>query len=278
MGNARVAILGCGYVGAALGRALAAAGHDVLGTTTTPARVPALQALGLTPAIVELADTEKLRILLVDRTVVYLTVAAGGGRHDYRTVYLDGVRHLLGAVRGTAVRRIIYTSSSAVYGRQDGAWVDETTAPEPADERGRVLFEAERTLLEGAAQRGGDPPVVATIVRLSGIYGPGRDPAAWAARTAGTTRTDGDAYLNLIHVDDIIEALVRLLTVPYAGVLNLSDDAPTPRRAFYDRLISAAGLAPVRWAEADAPPALGKRIRNDLIKRTLGLSLNYPTH
>ena len=95
---------------------------------------------------------------------------------------------------------------------------------------------------------------------------------------AGKERSDGDAYLNLIHLDDIVAALTALLAARHHGVLNLSDDRPLPRREFYDRIIAEAGLPATQWISAGSPPQRGKRVRNDLIKRTLGLTLEHPMH
>jgi nucleoside-diphosphate-sugar epimerase len=307
----RIAVIGCGYVGSAVGEALVEAGHDVVGTTTTARRLDELCTLGIRPEVVEVADVQRLHRVLADREAIFLTIAPRQRGEGYREVYLAGVRHLLAAVKDTTVRRIIYTSSTRVYGQNDGSWVDESSTTAPRDEKGRILLEAERTLLHGAPQlgtkvadagaddvetlrgpqthglqsvackpaaRGNEQKICATVVRLSGIYGPGRDVAARVRGLAGTERTDGDAYVNLIHLDDIVVALIALLRVAFHGVLNLTDDQPERRRDFYDRVIAAAHLPPIRWVRGDTPPKLGKRVGNDLIKRVLDLTLKHPTH
>lgn len=275
----RIAIIGCGYVGCALGDALVRAGHDVIGTTIVPQRASEIAALGITPLVVEHAQTDRLHTLLSDRGAVYLTLAAGRRRRDYREVYLEGMKNLLRAVKGTPVRRIIYTSSTQVYAQDDGSWVDESSPTEPQTENGRVLLATEQALLDGtrAEQSGYPAPIRGTVVRLGGIHGPGRDLTERIRAAAGQECSDGNCYVNLIHRDDIVTALVRLLDVPYGGILNLTDDAPVKRRELYDRIIAAAGLPPVRWTSGDASPKLGKRVRNTLIKRTLGLTLRYPS-
>jgi nucleoside-diphosphate-sugar epimerase len=239
--------------------------------------------------------------MLTDREAVFLTVAPPQRDECYREVYLGGVENLLLAVDGTAVKRVIYTSSTRVYGQCDGGWVDESSPTEPRDENGRVLVEAERALLAGAEAHGGqigcgasedtetprglkpaarrhERRVFATVVRLGGIYGSGRDVVARIRSRAGTERSDGDTYVNLIHLDDIVSALSALIDVRHHGVLNLTDDQPEPRREFYDRVLSRADLPPVRWLPGEMPARSGKRVRNDLIKDTLGLVLKHPTH
>ncbi|MHC4696053.1 MAG: SDR family oxidoreductase [Planctomycetota bacterium] len=303
--NKRIAIIGCGYVGCALGETLVRAGHDVIGTTISPQRVAGIEARGIRPVVLEHAQTDRLHTLLSDCDAVYLTLAAGRKRGDYRKVYLEGVKNLLQACEGTPVKRIIYTSSTQVYGQENGTWVDESSPTEPQTENGRILLAAEQALLEGtcAVIRPANRPaagfstptggprrdsrssdnsrsseVCATVVRLGGIHGPGRDLIERVRAAADKERSDADAYVNLIHRDDIVTALVRLLEVPYGGVLNLTDDTPIQRRELYDRIITAADLPPVRWTMGDVSPSLGKRVRNTLIKRTLGLTLQYPGH
>ena len=274
----RIAILGCGYVGSALGKALVHRGHHVVGTTSTPSRAEEISTLGIVPEVLQLSECERLRQLLLDRDVVYLTVAASSRCTDYRQIYPKGAKSLLRAVPGTAVRRIIYTSSTRVYGQQDGSLVDEASPTEPTDEDGRILLEAERILLETRTALDTSQSIALTVVRLSGIYGPGRDFTKRVLRFSGQERFDGDRYVNLIHRDDIVLVLLGLLDLRHHGVFVLSDDRPTKRRVHYDRVIANAGLPSIRWLNNDSSTKLGKRVRNDLIKRTLDLELKYPTH
>lgn len=274
--NTRVAIIGCGFVGAAVGKALVELGCDVIGTTTTSSRASELKALGVRPVILDVSQTQRLAEVLADRQVAYLTVAPKQRGADYRSVYLMGARALVEAAGESSLRRIIYTSSTRVYGESGGQWVDESTPAQPADENGRVLLEAEAALLQGGNKP--DRARCVTIVRLAGVYGRERDPLERIRSRADMERNDGEVYLNLIHIDDVVGALVRLLQVNHHGVLNLADDLPTKRRAYYDRVLSESHLPPIRWTNADAASPRGKRIRNELIKRTLGMTLQHPRH
>jgi len=265
-----VAIVGCGYVGSALGVTLARRGVAIVGTTTSPGRADELAASGIRPVVLEVADVCALRSCVTDCGTVFLMVAPGGRDGDYRAVYLEGVRNLLLAAAGSGVRHIVLTSSTSVYGQDDGGWVDETCPTEPVRENSRVLLEAERALLAGAKTQG----ISATVLRLSGIVGPGRQAGGRAARYAGQERDDGEVYVNLIHRDDIVAACVTLLDRPYDGVLNLSGDAPILRRKLYDRANEAAGLEPIRW-RSSGDAVRGKRVANRRIKRELGLRLEH---
>lgn len=269
-----VAIVGCGYVGCALGRALVEAGCHVRGTTTTPGRVEELRAGGMEPALLDLRESSRLHDLLQDRDACYLTVAPGSRSRDYREVYLDGARALADAIVGTPVRRVVYTSSTRVYGQEDGRWVDEDSPTEPADANGQALLEAERILLAlGHAAASG---VRVTVLRLAGIYGPGRDFRARITARAGEARTDGDEFLNLIHVDDVAAVLAKLLSVEHHGVFTLADHEPLLRRELYDAVLRQAGQPPIRWMPPAVPPPRGKRVRNQRIKDALNLTLRYP--
>ncbi|MGD2108900.1 MAG: SDR family oxidoreductase [Phycisphaerae bacterium] len=271
----KILIIGCGYVGSALGQTLIQLGHEVVGTTTTPSRLDELENLGITPMQLDLTDADRLRDALREQDTVYLTIAPRQRGMNYRDVYLAAARRLVDAIRETSVRRIIYTGSTRVYGQTDGTWVDETSPTNPSDENGEVLLQTEQTLLRGV-----EPPTTAAVLRLGGIYGPDRDFKQRIRTLAGTARTDADLYVNLVHLDDIVAALIALLTVPYHGVLNLVDDSPERRQDLYDRTLAEASLPPVRWERppADDATRLGKRVRNDLVKRTLNLTLKHPAH
>ncbi len=273
MQSQRVIIIGCGHVGTALGTSLAANEHDVVGTTTKTQRVDELRGLGMSAEVVELAEVDRVKTLLADRDTIYLTIAPRARGDDYQRVYVDGVTNLLAAVKGTPVRRIIYTSSTRVYGQNDGSWVDETSPTIPTDAKGQALLVAERALLDQSEKLG----ISATVVRLCGIHGPGRELLEHIRKFCGAKREDGDKFVNMIHIDDIVAALMRLLVIPYHGPLNLADDYPDTRRTYSGRILEEAGLDAIQWIDA-RHPNLGKRIRNDLIKKTLNLTLLHPTH
>lgn len=276
----KITILGCGYVGSAVGVEFVRLGRPVRATTTTPLRVAELAALGFAATVWSAADVETLRSLIRDQDAVVLCVAPPGRSQDYRAVYLRAAESLVAVLPESNVRRVIYTSSTRVYGQDAGEWVDESSPTVPRDANGRVLLEAENALLESvrklaAAQ---SPGLSATVLRLSGIYGPGRDPAERMLKSAGQARNDGNEWVNLIHRDDIVAAIVKLLETPHHGVLNLSDDRPTTRREYYDRLLAQAGAAGIEWEKPMVGSSCGKRVSNRAIKGMLGIPLQHPRH
>lgn len=277
MKPSRIVIVGCGYVGRALGEVLHREGHHVIGTTTSPDRLDELRQSGITPCVLDIADRDQLRQVLSDCDGVYLTLAPKKSGVDYRSIYLEAQESLLSVLPSTTIRRIIYTSSTRVYGQDDGSWVDEDSPTEPQDEKGQVLLEVEKRLLGAASDsvRGdsvGSDPCSVSILRLSGIVGPRRDPADRIRKLAGTCRHDGNQFINLIHRDDIVAVLHKILEISHTGVLNLSDGKPIQRRELYDRVLKEAGLAAIDWTITSSP-SRGKRINSDRIQALLKLPL-----
>lgn len=256
--HVRIAVIGCGYIGGALAHALSQRGYDVIGTTTTPARVDQINALGARAAVLTLQDEAALVNVLHDCSAVVMTVAPARDDAGHREVYLEGMRHLLHVLPHTPVQHVLYTSSTSVYGQRDGNWVDEDSPTEPFAENGRILLQAERELLDYAA-RGG---LTATLLRLAGIIGPGRGPAKRIPAWAGRSRTDGGGFVNLVHRDDIVTLCLRAIESTVAGIFNVSDGHPVRRADYYDRVIAALGLAPIRWDNSGGDRDLGKKISN----------------
>jgi len=267
----RVAVIGCGYIGQAVGLALRDSGWHVYGTTTTPARTTELAAEGVDPVLLWARDAHAVADLVARVDAVYLTLAAGRRNADYRDVYLRAAENVVRALPASRVSRVIYTSSTAVYAQDDGAWVDEYSPTEPVTENARVLVQAEQVLLAA------NVPAGVSIVRLGGLYGPGREISGFAARFADQQRDDGDVYLNLVHLDDVVAALVGLMDIPHHGVLNLAADEPVTRRAVFDPLLASRGLPPVRW-QSSPETGKGKRVCNRRIRELLNLELRHPRY
>jgi nucleoside-diphosphate-sugar epimerase len=271
-----VLIVGCGYVGLAVGRALAQHGATVRGSTTSSRRFDEIAACGIEPVMLDVADGDAVGDAARGHEAIYLCVGAGRGR-AYGDVYLPAARGVVAALKSTDVRRVIYTSSTGVYAQDEGQWVDEESAANPISDNSKILVETERILLEhstGAGARGG---AKVSVVRLGGIYGPGRELADFVRRSAGTSRSDGRGYVNMVHLDDIAAALVSLLSVQHHGVLNLCDDEPVTRRVFYDTIAAKHDMSAIRWTPSENG-SLGKRVCNRRIKDLLKLELKHPAH
>ncbi len=267
-------ILGCGYLGARLARALRARGHEVVGTTRSGSPRPLEVTGGAAPARWDSAAPDAgpaLEALARGAAWVFFTAAPSGGA-SYESVYLDAARHMAHVLPGLAPRAVVMLSSTSVYGVADGSWVDAGTAADPARGGGRVLLRAEETL------RAAGLPL--RILRAAGIYGPGRAPfdRARMGRVAGS----GEAWVNLVHVEDLAGIALAAAERGEDGRVYLAADGAPVRRAEYyaeaARLVAAP--APV-FSGGDGGPhveGLGKRIRSRESLEALGVALRYPDY
>ena len=271
---ANILIVGCGYVGVALGTKLAAQGHHVRGMRRNSDNLPG----SIKPVKADIHDKD-LGDLLPDGLdfIFYTLSSGGGGEAGYRAAYAEGPRNLLEAIDKKGVRpgRIFFTSSTAVYAQTDGGRVDEESPTLPTHYAGRTLLEGERAFLES-----GHP---ATILRLSGIYGPGRTRLIDAVRAGKAEVHEGPPrFTNRIHRDDCAGALAHLMKMDapdeiYVGV----DDEPADRRKVLNWLAERLGVPQPRVAAGGEPPspraAANKRCSNARLKAT-GYRFLYPSY
>lgn len=276
----RVLIIGCGYVGVETGRLLAAAGHEVYGARRSEDAAEALRAAGLHPLTLDatrLADLERLPGPF--DWVVNTTAASDNTESGYRQAYVETNARLLEWMARQPPRKFVYTSSTGVYGQEDGTLVKESSPTEPASATGRVLVEAEQRLL--AAAREGKAPAV--ILRLAGIYGPGRlrllrQYMKNEARLEGR----GERWMNLIHRDDAAGCIMAALRHGRPGeVYNAVDDEPVTQLRYFQWLSQVLGkwLPPTDAGESSggSPRAQNKRVSNRKLKTELGYAFKYPT-
>jgi len=281
----RVAILGCGYVGLELGRRLRAASHEVVGVRRSADGLDAVDAAGLTPVRADVTDPESLASVPDADWLVFAASSGGRGADAARRVYVEGLETTIDhfAARDEPPDRLVYTSSTGVYGDHGGDWVDEATPLDPTTEKTRVLAEAERVARERAAERGID----GTVARFAGLYGPGR---YRLERYLDGPVTEG--YLNMVHRDDAAGAVAHLLTEDLARdeVVLVVDDEPADKWAFADWLADQYGVpSPEKRTKADRLDAgdlseaarrrilTSKRCSNDRL-RDLGYGFAYPTY
>ncbi len=221
MSAGAVLVAGCGYVGSALAARLAGVGRRVYGLTRTARPLP----VGVLPIVADLCARD-LRAAIPDDVaqVVFTAAASGPTEAEYRAIYVEGLARVLDVAVGRGLARVLFTSSTAVYGQDDGSWVDEASPAHPTRPTGAILREAEGLL--AAADGSG------ASLRLSGIYGPGR---TWlvrrvAAREARVAAPDAPPiYGNRIHRDDCAGALAHLLDLDALGPIYVGvDDDPAP--------------------------------------------------
>ena len=262
--SARVLIAGAGDVGLRVARLLHTRGDQVWALR----RGVAAGGHGIEWIQGDLTKPETLRALPDGIThIVYLPTPDARDEALYRAVFVDGLQHLLDAVDTKALQRLLFVSSSAVYGEHGDAWVDEETPPAPPGFNGRVLLEAERYASTHAP---------AVTLRLAGLYGPGRMQLIERLRH-GAVRVPRATphWANRIHVDDAAAAIVHLLFVRdllplYLGV----DNTPLPLDVLYDDLAQRVH-APLP-AEGAAPSGVGSKRLSNARLRASGFALQWP--
>jgi nucleoside-diphosphate-sugar epimerase len=267
-----VLVAGCGWLGTAIARRLVARGDRVTGIRRDPARAEALRALGIEPLAVDLARPGAEGRLPRDVDAFVACQAAGADTPEaYRAAYVDANSALLALAAGAGAR-LVYTGSTGLFGQRDGSDVDEETPPAPAGATGEVLVEAERLLGE-AARRG----VAASVLRLSGLYGPGRSGIVDRVRSGRLALGPGDeAWMNFCHLDDACSFVLAALERAQPGEIHHGSDAgPAPRRTVVAWIAARLGIPPPE--SLAAVPGPNRRILSARTREALAVTLAYPT-
>ena len=272
-----VLVAGAGWLGGSVARALAAGGHRVTAVRRDPGRAARLASPGVEPLPLDLSEPGAWRHLPRDLDAVVASQSASEpGPEGYRRAYVDCTRTLLEALRAAGRPAVLlYTGSTGVFGQRDGSDVDEETPPAPASAEAEVMVEAEE-LVRAASGEG----IRSVVLRLSGIYGPGRTWPLDRVRDGYIALGPGDqAWLNLCHLEDAVSAVVAGLAHGSAGgVYHATDAEPVRRRDLVRWVSSRLGIEPPRLpADARAPQAPDRRIRGERSRAALGLELRYPT-
>lgn len=273
-------VVGCGYLGERVARRWVAGGDRVLGVTRSPARAAALAAHGIEPVVVDVTstDTDWRRLTDMDglATAFWAVGFDRAAGRSYEDVHVHGLRRLLDSLPASC--RPILSSSTGVWGDEEGRTVDEMTPPSPAREAGRVLLAAEHVLRSHARGPG-------VALRFAGLYGPGRLPRIDDLRAGRPIDADPDSWLNMIHVDDAAGIVGAVAAAPAPAPLYVvSDGRPVLRRDWYGRLATLTGSPPPTWV--DAPVAVpgglprgrtaDKRVDPTRLFRDLGVALVHP--
>ena len=277
----RVLIVGCGYVGLPLGAELVRQGHAVFGLRRSAEGGDELKAAGIHPLVGDITRPDDLNKFPAPFDWVVNTVSSSkGGAEEYRSVYLDGTRHLIDWLASTSLKKYVYTSSTSVYGQTDGSLLKEDAPAAPASQTSRLLVETENLLTAAARDR----EFPAVILRVAGIYGPERGHLFQQylcneARIAGK----GDRILNMIHRDDLVTTIIAALRSGRPGeIYNATDDEPVAQVHFFRWLSETLGknMPPFATDAENAQRKRGltnKKVSNRKMKMELGVQLKYPT-
>jgi nucleoside-diphosphate-sugar epimerase len=266
-------IAGCGDVGTRLGLRMVEQGWRVLGMRRNLAALPA--------AIEPLAGDLHADACPPDwpqGPLDYVVYCAAATRHDeagYRAAYVDGLRRVLGWLEqhGQRPRRILFASSSGVYGQQEGEWIDEGSPAEAQSFSALIMREAERVALESG--------LPATTVRLTGLYGPGREWLLSQVRNGYRVSETPPLYGNRIHVDDAAGLFATLLQADVAGrpladcYLGV-DDEPAPLHEVVAWLRGQLGVS--HWSDEQRVRRAGSKRCSNARARALGWAPQYPSY
>ena len=228
----KVSILGCGWVGLPLGAALTVKGHEVRGSRTSPERFGELKDAGIEPHIVHLNPEFVGERDFLETDVLVLTLPPER-RDDIETYYPAQIKSVLEVAKA---EHIVFTSSTSVYPNLNRT-VTEEDAHNPDKRSGRAVLAAEEVLREHTD---------VTILRLAGLYGYGRQPGR---RLAGQEVTGGDAPVNLVHRDDVVAVITKVIEENISGIFNVCADMHPSRREVYTAQAERLGFRPPHFIE-----------------------------
>lgn len=262
----RVLMAGCGDLGLRVARLLLARGDEVCAIRRHP---PTQDDSSVRWLRADLTRPETIPALPERITqLVYLPTPDAREERAYRAVFVDALHHLVSALNGQPLKRIVFVSSSAVYGEHGDDWVDEDTPPAPLGFNGEVLLDAEHWLSTQS--------IPSTVLRLAGIYGPGRLQLIERLRAGLACAPHAHVHwTNRIHVDDAAAAIAHLLQLrePRAMYLGV-DDTPLPQHELYGdlaRLIDAPAVP-----EGPAPASIGSKKLSNARLRGSGFRFQWP--
>jgi nucleoside-diphosphate-sugar epimerase len=271
-------IFGCGYLGRRVARRWLEGGEAVIAVTRSQPRAEELARMGLSPRVADVTDTRSLGDLAAADTVLFAVGHDRSTGKGIREVFVEGLRNVLAALpRETG--RFIYISSTGVYGQSDGEWVDESSPCRPTREGGRACLEAEALIQKHPLGRR------TVILRMGGLYGPGRIPRRRELEEGRPIAAPDHGYLNLIHVEDaagIVLAAENAAETP--SLYNVTDGHPVLRGDYFREAARLVGAPSPRF---QPPPendpraqraASDKRVSNRALLEQLQPEFHYATY
>lgn len=269
-------VFGCGYLGKSVAESLLASGTRVWATTRSREKAALLSETGIEPVLADWCEPATLRDLpRVERVLVAVSYDRTSSRSRWQS-QVGGLTNLLDKLHPTT--QICYISTTGVYHQTDGSWIDESSPTSPQRAGGKAHLEAEACLASASAsgQR--------TILRLSGIYGPGRVPRAADVIAGKPIASMQEGYLNLIHVQDATRAVIQSWNSQPHSLYLVSDDEPVRRGDFYGEIAKQTNspepqfVIPESGSPKSARSESNKRIRNSRMKSNLIPTLRFPSY
>jgi nucleoside-diphosphate-sugar epimerase len=262
-------IVGCGYLGTRVARRWCDRGDRVWALTRSAARAALLRPLGIEPIVADVTKPSTIRDLPDVATVFWAVGFDRTSGASHRDVHVTGLARVLDALPGRP--RPILSSSTGVWGDEDGRVVTEDTPAHPTREAGAVLLEAEHLLRSHRLGPG-------VALRFAGLYGPDRLPRIADLQAGRPLPADPESWLNLVHVDDAAQVVCAVADAADPRPLYVvSDGRPVRRGEWYGHIARIIGCPPPTW-DTTAPRTRGadKRVDPALLFRDLPLALAHP--
>lgn len=236
----KLIVMGAGYVGMALLNYLQKLPHEVFITTTDQKRVDILKPFGKQVLVLHPNEDQEFK-KLIDASDGIVILVAPKNSQNYEETYLNTAKRILAALKDRIKPfYIVYTSSTSVCEGVDTEWVTEESTLNPKSENAKILLETERCYLTCGMQ--------ACILRLGGIFGPGRELTDRARRFSGKEMTGtGDEPTNHIHLDDIVKGIAFCLDHSLTGLYHLVNDDHRTRKELYSSLCEQMQIPPPIW-------------------------------
>jgi nucleoside-diphosphate-sugar epimerase len=269
-------ILGCGFSGKAIASVFVKTGEPVIGTTRSAAKFAGVEATGAKALAFDGTFTPEISTAFANATKLVLSISPDQGGDPVLPLLVD-VKAAMPKLKWAA-----YLSTVGVYGDHDGAWVDEETVCKPVSSRSVARVEAETAWQEAFAKAG----LPLTILRLSGIYGPGRNQIKTALEGGARRLIKPGQMFNRIRVEDIASATWFLAQHNLGGIYNITDDEPAPPQdvVAYACQLSGVPVPPEQdFATAELTPMArsfygeNKKVSNAKIKAA-GFQFTYPNY
>jgi nucleoside-diphosphate-sugar epimerase len=277
-------IFGCGYLGERVAQRWRDAGEDVVVVTRSAEKALAFEQDGYRSLVADITRPETLSSLPAAETVLFAVGFDRSAGGSIENVYAGGLKNVLAGLP-SHVGRFIYVSTTGVYGKGMGEWVDEDTPTDPQRDGGRASLAAEEALAASLfADRG-------VVLRLAGIYGPGRVPFLEKLRAGEPIPAVSEGFLNLIHVEDAAATAIAAEARreprpprPNPTVYCVSDGCPVERGEYYREVARRIGAAPPIFVKPDlnspraARAEANRRVKNTRMLAELGVELQYPDY
>lgn len=277
----RVIIVGCGYVGKRIAKGELARGNQVLAIVRSDESKQALDGAGIDAVALDLdSPANDVFPATVDRGIYYFAPPPVQGTIDPRIrAFLDNIKP------GALPQRVVYISTTGIYGDCHGDSVDEERTPCPQADRSKRRLDAETALREWSRRTG----VKVVVLRVPGFYGPGKLPLARIRKGTPVLMESESPWSNRVHIDDLVTSCLAAMHHPAPGdTYNISDGHPSTMTDYFNQVADAAGLPrppQISLAQANkhfSPELLSylsesKRIDNTRMREELGIQLAYPT-